>query len=98
MNLEELMQNEAFIGKLEKADNLEGVLSLIKEHGIDVSKEELEAAIGQLDGSELDESSLENVAGGSVFSAVVAGTVALARWVKKHPGILPSPSPIRPRW
>lgn len=52
----------------------------------------------QLDESELDESSLENVAGGSAFSAVVAGTVALARWLKKHPGILPSPSPIRPRW
>lgn len=52
----------------------------------------------QLDESELDESRLENVAGGSAFSAVVAGTVALARWVKKHPGVLPSPSPIRPRW
>lgn len=97
MKLEELMQDEEFTAKLEKAKDLDEVLAMLKEQGIELSKENLETAVRQLDESELDESSLEAVAGGSVFSSVIAGARALAKWLKQHPGILPTPSPIRPR-
>ena len=84
MKLEELMQNEEFTAKLEKAKDLDEVLAMLKEQGIELSKENLETAVRQLDESELDESSLEAVAGGSVFSSVIAGARALAKWLKQQ--------------
>lgn len=99
MNLEELMQNEEFTAKLEKARDLDEVLAMIRERGIEITTEEITSAYKKLNDGELDENALEDVAGGSIFTAAVAaGAAALARWIKKHPGILPSPSPIRPRW
>ena len=59
MKLEELMQDEEFTAKLEKAKDLDEVLAMLKEQGIELSKENLETAVRQLDESELDESSLE---------------------------------------
>lgn len=85
MELEQLLENAEFTGKLEKAENLDEVLALVKDQGVEISKAELEAAMAQLDGNELDENSLEAVAGGSLFSVVAAGATLLAEWLKRHP-------------
>jgi predicted ribosomally synthesized peptide with nif11-like leader len=97
MNLEELMQNAEFTEKLEKAKDLDEVMTMIKEQGVEITKEELAAAMEQLNEGELDENSLEDVAGGmSLGRAVITGVAVLVSWLKKHPEVLPKPSPLRP--
>ena len=91
------MQSTEFTEKLEKAKDLDEVLSMIKEHGIEITKEDLESVTEQFGDGELDENRLEAVAGGRAINAVVAGAAALVAWLKKHPGII-APSPIRPLW
>ena len=49
MNLEKLMQNEEFTKKLESAQNLDEVLAMVKEQGVEITKEEVEAALKKLD-------------------------------------------------
>ena len=97
MNLEELMQNAEFTEKLETAKDLDEVMAMINEQGVEITKEELAAAMEQLNESELDENSLESVAGGmSAARAVIKGVIFLVSWLRKHPEVLPKPSPIRP--
>lgn len=85
MNLEKLMQNEEFTKKLESAQNLDEVLAMVKEQGVEITKEEVEAALKKLDEGELDENSLEDVAGGIAGWIMIGGGIrALAKWLKKN--------------
>lgn len=85
MNLEKLMQNEEFTKKLESAQNLDEVLAMVKEQGVEITKEEVEAALKKLDEGELDENSLEDVAGGIAGWIMIGGGIrTLAKWLKKY--------------
>lgn len=85
MDLEKLMQNEEFTKKLESAQNLDEVLAMVKEQGVEITKEEVEAARKKLDEGELDENSLEDVAGGIAGWIMIGGGIrALAKWLKKY--------------
>ena len=85
MDLEKLMQSEEFTKKLESAQNLDEVLVMVKEHGVEITKEEVEAALKKLDEGELDENSLEDVAGGIAGWIMIGGEVrALAKWLVKY--------------
>ena len=86
MNLEELMQNGEFTEKLEKAKDLDEVVAMIKEEGVEITIEELRAAIEQNDEGELDEDKLEAVSGGSMVSW---GLKQLIEWLRKHPHLRP---------
>jgi len=75
-------------------------MAMIKEQGVEITKEELAAVMEQLNEGELDENSLEDVAGGSLaVRATIAGVAVLVSWLKKHPEVFLKPSPLRPwRW
>ncbi len=53
------------IEKAMKCKTADELLAAAKEEGIDLTKEEAEAYMGELDDIELDETMLKNVAGGS---------------------------------
>jgi predicted ribosomally synthesized peptide with nif11-like leader len=61
-------------------EDVEGIITLAKENGFDVSKEDMQAAAEEMKSTgELNEDDLEQVAGGFVTSTAVAvGTAAVA--------------------
>lgn len=61
-------------------EDVEGIITLAKENGFDVSKEDMEAAAEEMKSTgELNEDDLEQVAGGFVTSTALAvGTAAVA--------------------
>ena len=85
------MQSEEFTKKLESAQNLDEVLVMVKEQGVEITKEEVEAALKKLDEGELDENSLEDVAGGAAAwkIGIGVGVRLLAEFVKRYGYFLP---------
>ena len=60
-------------------DNLEGLISLAKENGFDISKEDFEAVAKELQSTdELSEDDLEQVAGGVVTVGLALAAVSAA--------------------
>ncbi len=68
MTFEELMNDESFNAKLSEAQDLKEVVSLLAEYGIETTEEQLKAALPKE--GELEETELENVAGGSFIGWV----------------------------
>lgn len=64
MRIDELVQDESFKEKIKAAKSLEDVASILSANGIAVSSEDIAAAFSHDGNEELDESALENVAGG----------------------------------
>lgn len=74
--LKELMENPAFLEKIQKAGTPEEVSAVLAAYGLQISPEELKAANEQPEG-ELNENDLDGVAGGSGFSLR-----QFARWLQ----------------
>ncbi len=69
MTIEELMKDEAFAAQIDVAENMEAIARAFNEKGIHVSVAELETVMKEDETGELDENSLENVAGGGLVTA-----------------------------
>lgn len=64
MSVEELLKDEAFKEALASVKSLEEAAGLFQEKGLDVTGEDLQAAITMSSSDELDETAMENVSGG----------------------------------
>ena len=66
--------------KIKNAESLDEVVKVCAEEGVEVTKEELEAVLSQLENTELDENALDDVSGGLAITTttIVAGAVGLA--------------------
>lgn len=61
----ELVNNENVRFQLENTETIEDIVEVLNQNGIEVSVEEVSAAVSNVGvGGELDENTLENVAGG----------------------------------
>lgn len=74
--VEMLLKDEAFVSKLKVCETAESVCALYATEGIEITPEELEATVDQINdsGKEFTAEELDNVAGG----VLVSGTVFLA--------------------
>lgn len=87
MKIEDLICGESFKARIQSAQSLDEVAEVLSENGINVSSKDIEAALAQNSSDELDESSLENVAGGALgFMKYILPVLPLI------------PMPIIPRW
>lgn len=59
------------------AANLDEVIKVCEAEGIEITKEQLEAALAQLEVSELDENALDDEAGGVIFVTPILGPVII---------------------
>lgn len=62
---EEILANDEANTRLEAAGNIESMIAIMSEYGLDLSKEDIEGLMKTGDSDELDEESLEDVAGGA---------------------------------
>lgn len=67
--LNQLLENEAFMEKVTSAGSVEEIAAIFAENGVELSTEEIKGMIqevisGKTAGGELDETALESVAGG----------------------------------
>ena len=85
MDLETLMQNEEFNARMEACKTVEEAAEIMREYGLEVTAEQLKAAMAAQSNGELGEEALENVAGGIIRPWLP--------WFPRRP--LPLP---RPRW
>ena len=88
--LEELMKNEQFVESIMQAESIDGIQSILKEEGIEMSTEEIRASIADgkkalqesgytSDDGELTEKGLELVSGGGRgMLALTFGATCLA--------------------
>lgn len=83
--LKELMADASFCEELEKTGSPEEASALFAQHGIQITPEELLAAVAQPEG-ELDEKNLDEVAGGTIW-----------RW-PGFPRLPWWPKPRSPKW
>ena len=88
--LEALSDNEAFLEAMKAAEGKEAVQKVFAEHGLDLTREEVDAFVllaeRELSG-ELSEEDLESIAGGAsgvkaekVFEWAWKATKAIAKW------------------
>ena len=82
MNIEALLQDEAFAKEVNEAKNLEDVARLFNDKGIEVSAADIQKAMDSSDSGELSEENLEAVAGG-LITPIVAGAVIGAYLIGK---------------
>lgn len=75
---EELVKNEEFMNKLETLNNEQEIVELFREYDVQLSTEEFEK-MSASDKDELNETSLDDVVGGTVFYYVGR---AIARWIR----------------
>ena len=76
--VQNLMQDDAFKAKLEKAEDLDAMAALFQAEGIQVTGADLEAAAEKYNEmDELQEQDLENVAGGFAISGLVGAAIIL---------------------
>lgn len=80
MTLEELKNNEALASEIFKAESLDDLFGLLRANGVDFDETELRDAYAKLGEGELDESSLEDVAGGTA----ALKTLGAAYWALKN--------------
>ncbi len=64
MDLETLMQNEEFNSRMEACGTVEEAAEIMRQYGLEVTAEQLRAALAAAKEGELDENNLEDVAGG----------------------------------
>ena len=99
--VQNLMQDDTFKAKLEKADDLDAMAALFQAEGIQVTGADLYAAAEKYDEKgELQEQDLENVAGGFAISGLIGAAIILfiggsilwgyidgvrIKWKKCHP-------------
>ena len=83
MDYMDLLNNEAFMAKLSETQNIEEVKAVFAEEGVTVTEDELLNSILP-SGDELDEESLEAVAGGASASSIFFGW--LSQLLKKRRG------------
>lgn len=86
--LEAFFEEPEIQKKIEKASSRDEVYALVKENGIDVSEDDFYALMAEIGGqaeaalkekgTELDESVLEDVSGGGIFSATIFGVAIKA--------------------
>lgn len=62
--LEELVENEDFMLHLRSMETYEDAVKLFAEYGVEITTEELQAALADVPEGELDEAALRNVVGG----------------------------------
>ena len=67
VNKNELTKEQ--IAKAMACENAEELMALAKSEGIELTKEEAEAYLAEMDDMELDSDALKNVAGGLCYSA-----------------------------
>ena len=65
-SIEEFEVSEELKEKLGKAESLDEVVKILAEEGLEVTKEELEAALAQGENGELSEETLSAVSGGRI--------------------------------
>lgn len=87
MDLETLMQNEEFNSRMEACETVEEAAEIMREYGLEVTTEQLQAALNIEKEGELGEEALENVAGGIIMPYPFPWWPRRGR---KHPK--------RPRW
>ena len=78
--LNQLLENEAFMEKVTSAGSVEEIAAIFAENGVELSTEEIKGMIqevisGKTAGGELDETALEGVAGGRIIGAVIIGKI-----------------------
>lgn len=66
MDMRSLLMDPDFVEKLEQVQSMEEALALFRSEGVTVTAEELRAVLTQAEG-ELDESQMEDVAGGMII-------------------------------
>ena len=66
MDVEKLVNDEVFRSQLENAKDLKEVTTILTAYGIKATEKEIEAAIAEVESGELDETALDDVAGGAV--------------------------------
>ena len=69
--------------KLDNAETMDDVVSVCAEEGIEVTKEQLEAAAASFD-DELNEDDLDNVNGGVALFAIAVAVAITYYWYKTH--------------
>lgn len=74
MELKALLKNPDFVRKLAEAESEEAALALLRSEGVETTMQELAEAV--MPQGELDESALENVAGGGARWRVVANVLS----------------------
>lgn len=67
--------------KLDNAETMDDVVSVCAEEGIEVTKEQLEAAAASID-DELNEDDLDNVNGGVALFAIAVAVAITYYWYK----------------
>lgn len=76
--------SKAAEAKLEAAETLDEMVQILAEEGVEISKEELIAAMDEPEG-ELNENDLDNVAGGLIGGrggcVIIGGGVVIGRWL-----------------
>lgn len=73
-NIKELFESESFGKEIDGIDTAEGLQAAFKEHGVDITPEEIDSLCDQIvlpDRAELDESYLESVSGGGIFTGLL---------------------------
>ena len=89
--LKELLNDQAFQDEMNNAATLEDAAKIMQQHGIQVTPEELQEIMAKMESeSELNETELDDVAGGSLWAATV-GFKILWWWLKNHPKGWPRP-------
>ena len=78
MTIEELEKDSEFQANVANAKDINEIIALFKEKGIDVTEEQLLKVADQVGEDELSESDMENVAGGLVVGAALAFGVGWA--------------------
>lgn len=76
-----LLANAEFATKVEQAEDLAAVAALFNAEGVEVTEEDIKAALEKVSSEELDESSLDGVAGGLATAMVVIGGLKIAKWL-----------------
>ena len=78
--LEKLLEDPSFQEAFSKTASAEEASALFAQHGIQITPEELTAALAQLDG-ELNEDALNEVAGGVLFFRISPDCLERLRWM-----------------
>ena len=84
--LNDFFSNPEMQKKIEQAETFDDLYSLVKEQGIDISKEDFKVVMGEIgkevdkaiaESDELNEEMLEGVSGGGLFSLSIGSAFAI---------------------
>lgn len=82
--MDQIAISDSLKAKLDTAETMDEVVRVCAEEGIEVTKEQLEAAAASMDG-ELTEGDLDNVNGGALGMLAIAVAIAIAcYWYRTH--------------